>query len=79
MPNSLNGRKEGDGLIGNASNEMSKLCAFHEIDLSTYKGKYNKITIARNLVDYEVGRVILETALNVVRESNIQQKNLFEL
>ena len=79
LPTNLNNRKEGDGLIGNAIDEMNKLCEFHKINIDNYKGKQSKNQIARNLVDYEVGRVILETALNVVRESNMQQKNLFKL
>lgn len=33
--------------------------------------------IARNLVDYEAGRTILETALGVIRKSDIRQTELF--
>lgn len=76
LPNILSDRyvRTGTGV-----DEVKKLIEFHEIDLTDYKGNQRVQTIARNLVDYEAGRTILETALNVVRESNIQQKNLFKL
>ena len=38
LPNDLQGRKEGDGIIGVVKNEVELLCEFHKIDLSTYKG-----------------------------------------
>lgn len=76
LPNILSDRyiRTGTGV-----DEVKKLIKFHEIDLTDYKGNQRLQTIARNLVDYEAGRTILETALNVVRESNIQQKNLFKI
>jgi len=33
--------------------------------------------MARNLVDYEAGKTILETALGIVIEKNITQQKLF--
>ena len=33
--------------------------------------------MARNLVDYEAGKTILQTALNIAREENINQTQLF--
>jgi len=33
--------------------------------------------IARNLVDYEAGKTILETALNIITKSNVKQTELF--
>jgi hypothetical protein len=33
--------------------------------------------MARNLVDYEAGKTILETALNIVKKSNVNQPTLF--
>jgi DNA (cytosine-5)-methyltransferase 1 len=50
---------------------------FHKIDLSTYKGKQSKTKIARNLVDYEAGKIILDNALNIISKSNINQTELF--
>ena len=78
LPKDLKERKDGVGLIGGAKDEVSKFCVFHEIDLTGYRGMQRKDKIARNLVDYEVGRVILETALNIQRENNQKQQLLFE-
>ena len=34
--------------------------------------------MARNLVDYEAGKTILETALNIVRKSDLKQTSIFD-
>jgi len=60
-------------------NELKDLCIWHEIDISSYKGSQKKIKIARNLVDYEAGKTILETALNIVRKSNVNQTSMFDI
>ena len=74
LPNDLNERKNKNKLVetGSKPNEI-----FHEIDLSTYKGKQRKDKIACNLVDYEAGRTILETALGIFKDNNKQQIKLF--
>ena len=74
LPNNLNERKGG---IIEGKNEVKKLCEFHEIDISSYKGSQRKDKIARNLVDFESGRTILEIALGIIRKSNIKQTELF--
>lgn len=56
--------------------QLPQLEKHHDIDLSGYKGTQNKRKIARNLVDYEAGKTILETALNIVRKSNVEQTEL---
>lgn len=70
-------RKEGVRLIGVVADEVNKFCKFHEIDLSTYKGEQRKDKIARNLVDFEVGKSILERALNVQKQNKCTQALLF--
>jgi len=50
---------------------------FHKIDLSNYKGKQRKDKIARNLVDYEAGRTIFETALGIIKKQDVNQTELF--
>ena len=52
---------------------------FHLIKdlIPNYKGKQDKGKIARNLVDYEAGRTILETALGIIKKQNIKQTELF--
>ena len=74
LPNNLNERKGG---IIEGKNEVKKLCEFHEIDISSYKGSQRKDKIARNLVDFEAGRTILEIALGIIRKSNIKKTELF--
>jgi len=74
LPSDLSNRK---AQVGTGKNEVQKLCAFHEIDLSDYKGNQRKDKIARNLVDYEAGRTILETALGIIKASDQKQISLF--
>ncbi|MCP4986891.1 MAG: class I SAM-dependent methyltransferase [Colwellia sp.] len=83
LPNLLTNRKAkvGSGIdevikLCSGIDEVIKLCEFHEIDISTYKGNQRKDKIARNLVDYEAGRTILETALGIIRKQNINQTEL---
>ena len=61
----------------NSNQEFKRLCDFHDYDFSKYKGKQSKTKIARNLVDYEAGRTILETALEIERKSKVDQQKLF--
>jgi DNA (cytosine-5)-methyltransferase 1 len=63
--------------ISQTKNELKELEKFHEIDVSTYKGKQSLVKIARNLVDYEAGRTIFETALNIQKNKNTQQISIF--
>ncbi len=63
--------------ISVTKNELQELYKFHDIDLSTYKGEQSKQKIGRNLVDYEAGRTILETALGIIRKQDIKQTELF--
>jgi len=46
-------------------NEMQDLCSFHEFDFNLYQGTQKKIKIARNLVDFNAGKTILQTAMNI--------------
>jgi hypothetical protein len=36
------------------------------------------LKMARNLVDYEAGKTILETALGIIKKSNINQTSIFD-
>ena len=74
LPNDLNERKV---KIGSGTDEVKKLCEFHKINISTYKGIQRKDKIARNLVDYEAGKTIFETMLGIVRKEDINQTELF--
>lgn len=75
LPNNLNARHF-DGLC-QTKNEVDKLSKFHDYDFRKYKGSQNLNKIARNLVDYEAGKTILETALNIVKSKDVKQTSLF--
>jgi len=74
LPNDLNDRRF---KISQTKNELQELQKFHKIDLSSYTGKQSKVKIGRNLVDYEAGKTILDTAMNIVRKSDTKQIEMF--
>ena len=76
LPTDLNDRRV---QIGAGKSELNKLCNFHEIDISSYNGEQSLIKVARNLVDFEAGKTILERALNIQKENDIRQQTLFTL
>lgn len=57
--------------------EVRQWCEFHDYDFYKYKGEQRTDKIARNLVDFEAGRTILETALGIIKKSKTSQKTLF--
>jgi DNA (cytosine-5)-methyltransferase 1 len=75
LPNDIGERKV---LIGRGTNEVNKLCEFHNYDFRQYKGEQRIDKMARNLVDYEAGKTILETALKIFKKSNINQISIFD-
>lgn len=64
--------------IGKDKDEISLWCKFHDYDFRKYKGKQPMNKIARNLVDYEAGKSILEAALGIMRKENVNQLDIFE-
>tara|TARA_R110000751_G_scaffold252931_1_gene352546 strand:+ start:154 stop:819 length:666 start_codon:yes stop_codon:yes gene_type:complete len=78
LPSDLRDREIGKGKIGGQINkEREFLEKFHEIDLSTYAGTQDRRKIARNLVDYEAGKTILQTALGIIQQKNTTQTTMF--
>ena len=75
LPNDLNERKSS---IMESKDEVSKWCIFHDYDFRKYKGTQSVQKMARNLVDYEAGKTILETALGIIQKSNINQTSIFD-
>ena len=79
LPNNLNERKY--RISGNKDNpnkdELKKLCEFHKIDILSYKGEQSMIKIARNLVDYEAGKTIFDTARGIMQENKTNQTQMF--
>lgn len=76
LPNELRERKL-EGTLTNMKDELNTLCKFHEYDFKQYKGEQSTVKMARNLVDYEAGRTIFETALGIITKHNKQQLKLF--
>jgi DNA (cytosine-5)-methyltransferase 1 len=74
LPNILTEREV---RISTGTQEVKKLCEFHDYDFYKYKGKQPTNKIARNLVDYQAGKTILETALGIIRKSDVRQIELF--
>ena len=74
LPNDLKDRRFS---ISQTKNELKELCKFHDYDFRKYKGKQPMNKIARNLVDYEAGKTILETALGIINRDNVNQTKLF--
>ena len=75
LPNKLSYREQPK--ISRGLNETKKLCKFHSYDFYQYKGSQRINKIARNLVDYEAGKTILETAMGITRKQNVKQTELF--
>jgi len=74
LPNDLGERKASNFIYS----KVSDLIQFHDYDFTKYKGEQRIDKIARNLVDYEAGRTILETVLGIERKSNVNQINIFD-
>jgi DNA (cytosine-5)-methyltransferase 1 len=74
LPNDLNDRRF---KISATKNELKELCKFHDIDLTGYNGEQSKVKIGRNLVDYEAGLTIFNTAQGIHKANNSNQTELF--
>jgi DNA (cytosine-5)-methyltransferase 1 len=75
IPHNISNRN--DTALVQAS-RLKDLCDFHDYDFKKYKGEQRILKMARNLVDYEAGKTILETALNIVKKSNTNQISIFD-
>ena len=74
LPSKLSNRN--DTALVQAS-RMQDLCDFHDYDFRKYKGSQRVLKIARNLVDYEAGLTIFNTARNIHNKSKIETPTLF--
>ena len=63
--------------MNNAKSEVDQLIEFHEYDFRKYKGNYHNMSLARNLVDYEAGKTILDTAMGIMQKKDTKQTELF--
>ena len=64
-------------LVFSGKNEVKKLCEFHDFNFFKYKGKQRIDKMARNLVDYEAGKTILDAAIGIIKKQNVNQTDLF--
>ena len=76
LPNDLNERKSS---IMEGVDEVKKWCEFHRYDFTKYKGEQRVDKIARNLVDYEVGKAIFDVARGIIVNKNINQPTLWRV
>ena len=74
LPTDLKGRKASNFI----NSKVSELSEFHDYDFTKYKGTQRMDKIARNLVDYEAGKTILETVFGIERKQNIKQISIFD-
>jgi len=72
LPNTLSTRKNPD--LARTKNLITALSNFHDYDFRKYKGKQIANKIARNLVDYEAGKTILESVLEINKNKYKQEK-----
>lgn len=62
--------------ISQTKNEVNELSIFHDFDFRIYKGEQPIQKIARNLVDYEAGLVIFNTARGIESANKTNQLKL---
>lgn len=74
LPNILTNRKCN---FMEGKDEVTQWCKFHDYDFRQYKGNQRTDKIARNLVDYEAGRTILETVLGIEQKNKDNQISMF--
>jgi DNA (cytosine-5)-methyltransferase 1 len=75
LPSVLSDRDNSGSL--NQKSVMQDLIDFHQYDFTKYKGKQRILKIARNLVDYEAGKTILDAAMGIMRKDNERQIEMF--
>jgi DNA (cytosine-5)-methyltransferase 1 len=74
IPSDIGERKMNNNMIEKGN--IKQLSDFHDYDFTKYKGEQRLNKMARNLVDYEAGRTIFETALGIIRKKDITQTEL---
>ena len=64
--------------ISIGKNEVKNLCDFHDYNFYQYKGCQRLDKIARNLVDYNAGKIIFKQVVDVILQKPTKQVGLFE-
>jgi len=78
LPNKLSDRGGKLKEFKTNSESLNHYNSFHDYDFTKYKGEQLTLKIARNLVDYEAGKTILETALGIIKKQNELQTSIFD-
>jgi len=74
LPNDLGERKS---ISMESKDEVNQWCKFHDYDFRSYKGEQRVDKIARNLVDYEAGLTIFNTARGIFKKPKTSQITMF--
>ena len=69
-------KKDNTGIM-NWESKFEPLKKYHKITNFDYNGEQSRLKILRNLVDYEAGKTIFQTALGIMNQSNSKQTSLF--
>ena len=75
LPNILSNKKNPD--FTRIKNHIKVMSDYHDYNFTKYKGKQPVKKMANNLVHYEAGKTILETAVGITRKQNVNQTELF--
>ena len=75
LPSVLTKRKNPD--LSRTKNLVQILSNFHDYDFTKYNGSQSKQKVARNLVDYEAGKTIFQTLIDI-KENKTEQIGLFK-
>ena len=75
LPTDIRERKL-EGTLCSMKKEHEVLEKFHDYKVKANVGGYRDVL--RNLVDYEAGRTIFETALGIVKKKDINQTDIFD-
>lgn len=76
LPNNVGERKVFKNII--EKGDTKELSEFHDYDFTKYKGNQRLDKIARNLVDYEAGKTILQTVLKVYQSNHTNQTSIYD-
>lgn len=74
LPNKLSDKEYGKNLSNMKIKELSE---YHDYDFNKYNGNQSRLKMARNLVDYEAGKTILDTVMGIRRKQIENQTELF--
>jgi DNA (cytosine-5)-methyltransferase 1 len=74
LPNVLSDKKNPD--FTRVKNQVKVMSEYHNYDFTKYKGKQPVSKMANNLVHYEAGKTIFETALGIISKPKTTQTSL---